>query len=88
VDETDGATCPDWCRHHHRTGVHESRSQVAAAQIDDVPVDLAVSAARRAGRDGPRRGVVLRIGGGWVVDLDPARAKRLCTLVTAAATLP
>jgi hypothetical protein len=62
--------------------------QAAPAGIDRVPVDLSVSAARRDGRDGPRRGVVLRIGDGWVVDLDPVQAKRLCTLITAAATLP
>ena len=88
MNETDGGDCPDWCR-HHRVGrggvvVHESRSQIVTAAIDSVPVDLSVSAARRA----DQRGVVLRIGDGWVVDLDAAQAKRLCTLITAAAALP
>jgi hypothetical protein len=93
VNETDGAACPDWCRHHRHAGTgevvaHESRSQIAAAEIDDVPGDVLVSAALRDGPDGPHRGVVLRTGRGLVIDLDAAQAKRLCTLITAAATLP
>jgi len=81
-------TCPEWCRHRpeHRippgdVAVHQSTPVVVPAEIDDLIVDVLISAEKWNDIDGPRRGVVIQLPHALPLDLSIEQAKRLCAVI-------
>jgi Domain of unknown function (DUF6907) len=88
-------TCPPWCRYRpeHRIppgdiAVHKSTPVAVPAEIDDLVVDVLVSAEAWNGVDGPRRRVVVQLPNALPLDLSTEQAIRLCAAIEAASVLP